>query len=72
MLTVDKSGPPTMNPAEWGNFAIDVHNAGTVDAFNVTLVDRLPDGPTGGMCTTHAANLERARFRGRRRDASTG
>ena len=52
VLNVDKSGPATMNPAEWGNFTIDVHNAGTVDAFNVTLLDRLPDGPTGGMCTT--------------------
>ena len=50
VLTVDKSGPATMNPAEWGNFAIDVRNAGTVDAFNVTLLDRLPNGPTGGMC----------------------
>ena len=52
VLTVDKSGPATMNPAEWGDFAIDVRNAGTVDAFNVTLLDRLPDGPTGGMCDT--------------------
>jgi uncharacterized repeat protein (TIGR01451 family) len=52
VLTVDKSGPPTMNAEEWGNFGIDVQNAGTVDAFTVTLVDRLPDGPTGGMCTT--------------------
>jgi uncharacterized repeat protein (TIGR01451 family) len=52
VLNVDKSGPAAMNPAEWGNFALDVHNAGTVDAFNVTLLDRLPDGPTGGMCTT--------------------
>ena len=50
VLNVDKSGPATMNPAEWGNFAIDVRNAGTVDAFNVTLLDRLPNGPTGGMC----------------------
>ena len=52
VITVDKSGPATMKPAEWGNFAIDVQNTGNVDAFNVTLVDRLPDGPTGGMCTT--------------------
>jgi large repetitive protein len=52
VLTVDKSGPATMKPAEWGNFAIDMQNTGTVDAFNVTLVDRLPDGPTGGMCAT--------------------
>ena len=52
LLTVDKSGPATMNPAEWGDFAIDVRNAGTVDAFNVTLLDRLPNGPAGGMCDT--------------------
>ena len=52
MLTVDKSGPPTMNPAEWGNFAIDVQNTGPIDAYNATLLDRLPDGPTGGMCST--------------------
>jgi uncharacterized repeat protein (TIGR01451 family) len=52
VLNVDKSGPATMNPAESGDFAIDVHNAGTVDAFNVTLLDRLPNGPTGGMCDT--------------------
>ena len=29
-----------------------MRNTGTVDAFNVTLLDRLPDGPTGGMCDT--------------------
>src|SRR5882672_1308875 len=51
-LTMDKSGPATMNPADPGNFNLDVRNVGTVDAFNVTLVDRLPDGPTGGMCDT--------------------
>src|SRR5262245_33353217 len=50
-LTVDKSGPATMNPAEWGNFAIDVQNTGDLDAYNATLLDRLPDGPTGGMCS---------------------
>jgi uncharacterized repeat protein (TIGR01451 family) len=52
VLTVDKSGPPTMNPAEWGNFVIDVQNTGPIDAYNATLLDRLPDGPTGGMCST--------------------
>ncbi len=52
VIAVEKSGPATMKPAEWGNFAIDMHNTGDVDAFNVTLVDRLPDGPTGGMCAT--------------------
>ncbi|HEY3515492.1 MAG TPA: THxN family PEP-CTERM protein, partial [Gammaproteobacteria bacterium] len=51
-LTVDKTGPATMNPAELSDFALDVQNTGTLDAFNVTLLDRLPDGPTGGMCDT--------------------
>ncbi len=51
-LTVDKTGPATMNPAEYSDFGLDVRNTGTLDAFNVTLLDRLPDGPTGGMCDT--------------------
>jgi uncharacterized repeat protein (TIGR01451 family) len=51
-IVVDKSGPTTVNPAEWGNFAIDAQNVGTTAAFNVTLLDRLPNGPTGGMCST--------------------
>ena len=52
VLTVDKSGPARLKPAEWGTFALDVHNTGNIDADTVTLVDRLPDTPTGGMCTT--------------------
>jgi uncharacterized repeat protein (TIGR01451 family) len=52
VLTVDKSGPAKLKPAEFGTFGIDVHNTGNIDAHSVTLVDRLPDTPTGGMCTT--------------------
>ena len=51
-LTVAKSGPATMRLAEWGDFVIGVQNASESDAYSVTLVDRLPDGPTGGMCDT--------------------
>jgi len=51
-LTVTKTGPATMRLAEWGNFVIGVQNASESDAYNVTLVDQLPDGPTGGMCDT--------------------
>jgi len=51
-LTVEKTGPATMNPADWGDFLLDVRNAGNSDAFDATLLDRLPDGPTGGMCDT--------------------
>ena len=51
-LTVTKSGPATMNPGVWGSFGLDVRNTGVADAFNATLVDRLPNGPNGGMCST--------------------
>jgi len=51
-LTVTKTGPATMRLAEWGDFVIGVQNESESDAHNATLVDRLPDGPTGGMCDT--------------------
>jgi len=51
VLIVDKSGPPQLKPTEFGTFAIDVHNTGNIEAHNITLVDRLPDTPTGGMFT---------------------
>ncbi|MEE4161646.1 MAG: THxN family PEP-CTERM protein, partial [Woeseiaceae bacterium] len=51
-LTVTKTGPSTMRLAEWGEFVIGVQNASEADAYSMTLVDRLPDGPTGGMCDT--------------------
>ena len=54
-LIVDKSGPATMNLGENGQFTIDVVNSGLSDAWNVTLLDRLPSGPTGGMCDTTPA-----------------
>ncbi len=53
-LIVTKTGPATLgrtlNLGEWGNYGIDVRNAGLSDAWDVSLVDRLPNGPTGGMC----------------------
>jgi large repetitive protein len=52
VLMVDKTGPAKLKPAEFGTFGIDLHNTGNIDAHNVTVVDRLPDTPTGGMCTT--------------------
>ena len=51
-LNVAKSGPLTMRIAEWGGFALAVQNASEGDAHNATIVDQLPDGPTGGMCDT--------------------
>ncbi len=54
-LVVTKSGPTTLgstlNLGQWGQFGIDVRNSGLTPAWDVRILDRLPDGPTGGMCT---------------------
>jgi len=50
VLVVDKTGPATMNLGQLGDFALDVQNTGSIDAWDVSLRDLLPDGPTGGMC----------------------
>jgi uncharacterized repeat protein (TIGR01451 family)/fimbrial isopeptide formation D2 family protein len=53
-LVMTKTGPTTLgrtlNLGEWGQFGLDIQNTGLTDAWDVTIVDRLPDGPTGGMC----------------------
>jgi uncharacterized repeat protein (TIGR01451 family) len=49
-LIVDKTGPATMNLGQDGDFALDVRNDGSIDAWDVSLQDLFPDGPTGGMC----------------------
>src|SRR5438093_6480251 len=49
-IVVDKTGPATMNLGQWGDFALDVQNTGSTDAWDVSLRDLFPDGPTGGMC----------------------
>ena len=50
VLTLDKSGPATMNIGQWGDFVLDVRNTGLSGAWNATIRDVLPDGATGGMC----------------------
>jgi uncharacterized repeat protein (TIGR01451 family) len=53
-LVVTKTGPTTLgrtlNLGQWGQFGIDVSNLGQTPAWDVRILDRLPDGPTGGMC----------------------
>jgi uncharacterized repeat protein (TIGR01451 family) len=51
-LVFTKTGPATMALGQPGQFGLDVLNNGTSDAWNVTLLDRLPkSSPTGGMCS---------------------
>ncbi|HET7185232.1 MAG TPA: hypothetical protein VFI82_11150, partial [Terriglobales bacterium] len=49
-LVMTKGGPATMNPGQLGQFTLNVQNAGNSDAWNATIVDKLPTGATGGMC----------------------
>jgi len=39
-----------MSLGQWGQFGFNVQNTGSSDAWNVTLLDELPSGATGGMC----------------------
>src|SRR6516165_5621325 len=50
-LTMTKGGPATMNVGQLGQFSLNVQNTGNTDAWNATIVDKLPTGATGGMCT---------------------
>ncbi len=50
VLAVTKSGPATMNLGQSGDFALDIQNTGSGDAWNAFIRDVLPDGATGGMC----------------------
>src|SRR6266567_2081185 len=47
-----KTGPATMSVGQWGQFGLNVQNTGSSDAWNATLLDQLPSGATGGMCST--------------------
>ena len=51
-LVFTKTGPATLNLGASGDFTLDIQNSGTTDAWNTTIVDRLPDGASGGMCDT--------------------
>jgi uncharacterized repeat protein (TIGR01451 family)/fimbrial isopeptide formation D2 family protein len=52
-LVFTKTGPATMALGQPGQFGLDILNNGTSDAWNVTLLDRLPkSSPTGGMCAS--------------------
>src|SRR5262249_35086653 len=50
-LTLSKGGPTTLNLGQLGQFTLNVQNTGTTDAWNATILDKLPTGATGGMCT---------------------
>ncbi|MBD3646323.1 MAG: isopeptide-forming domain-containing fimbrial protein, partial [Pseudomonadales bacterium] len=45
-----KSGSTLLNLGQTGEFTIDIANLGLSDAWDVTIEDEFPDGPTGGLC----------------------
>ncbi len=49
-LAFDKSGPVTMTIGTPETFTLNVQNTGTATAWNLTIVDQLPNGVTGGTC----------------------
>src|SRR5262249_33471526 len=51
-LVLTKTGPATMALGQWGQFALDVQNTGSGNAWNVMLLDRFPKGNSGGTCST--------------------
>src|SRR6266403_2019701 len=51
-LVLTKTGPATMSTGQLGQFGLNIQNTGVSDAWNATIVDRLPQStPTGGMCS---------------------
>ena len=63
-VTLQKSGPTTLRAGVAGSFTLNVQNTGTGTAWDLTLVDVLPDRTPGGMCdaapTVTAVQLFRA------------
>ena len=56
-LTLEKSGPADMNLGVPATFTLNVHNAGTGTAWDVTVIDRLPNPTPGGMCDAAPTNV---------------
>src|SRR5499433_3162484 len=50
-LVMTKRGPSTMNPGQPGQFTLNMQNTGNSDAWNATIVDKLPTWTSGGMGT---------------------
>lgn len=49
-VTLQKSGPATMRAGVPGTFTLNVQNTGTGTAWDLSLVDVLPDATPGGIC----------------------
>ncbi|NOR43804.1 MAG: DUF11 domain-containing protein, partial [Gammaproteobacteria bacterium] len=50
LVVTKTSNESVLNLGTQADFTIDVQNNGGSDAWNVTILDQLPDGATAGMC----------------------
>ena len=65
MLVMDKSGPAEMSVGTPAGFVLDIENTWSGAAWNLTIVDRLPDDPVnGGTCGTGPSNITAQFFDG--------
>lgn len=53
----DKRGPASLTLGAPTGYVLDAQNTGTGPAWNLTLVDQLPDLPAAGTCDTAPANF---------------
>lgn len=51
-VTLEKTGPATMRLGIAETFTLNVHNTGNSTAWDLTVVDILPNPTPGGMCDT--------------------
>ncbi|WP_053549449.1 SdrD B-like domain-containing protein [Desulfuromonas soudanensis] len=56
-LTLEKSGPATVQLGTPATFTLNVHNPGSGSAWTPTVTDLLPQGPSGGMCGGAPVNV---------------
>ena len=56
-MTLEKSGPATMEIGTPGLFTLNVHNIGTGTAYDVTVEDNIPNPTPGGMCDVAPYNI---------------
>jgi len=61
-LTLEKTGPAQMRIGIPGNFSLNIHNSGTATAWDLRIVDVLPNPSPGGMCDSAPANITAQTF----------
>ena len=56
-VTLQKTGPATVLFGQPSTFTLNVQNTGTSKAWDLTVVDELPNPTPGGMCDTAPTNI---------------